>query len=436
MPPLTSTFDGVNIGNRDLLLLIGQTDPTQNGVWVFAGATNLLTRPTDSDDPFFSGNTLDNGIVVPVAPGGIQFGAQKWAVNSPPTAPIQVDTTPIAFAVDTLGPAGMTTLTLTGIVNSAVNGLRYGYIEIAGATGAFQITGFSDVTNGLDRLVFNTTPFPMTLKHEDGADEGTPANRIHNPDGCDVVCALARLRYSAALSRWLLVSYEPYFCPLNMRGLLGWWRSDAVSRDATGKVQSAADLSGNGNTVSQATAAQRPTFSASGGPNGRPFWTCTSSTLLQNSTANILPSGHDHTVFAAFQPMGNGGTVCTLRLGAPVNWKGYQSIAEVNYVYSDGTNAIDNATIASMITGSPVIYTGASQVGSVLAMRINGSLVPVLDGGAITSDSGTTGFALLGRADVAGFGLVGQFYEMFVLDHVANAAEIAVAEAYLTQRWQ
>jgi hypothetical protein len=122
-------------------------------------------------------------------------------------------------------------LSLSAGMNSAVNGGTASYLEISGPLAPFQISGFSDGVNGLEREVFNTTQYPMTLKHEDSVDEPysstTPTppdrspNRIYSPSGVDVVCAVARLRYSSryfpplwsaggsGMGRWVIVSHEP-----------------------------------------------------------------------------------------------------------------------------------------------------------------------------------------------------------------------------------
>jgi hypothetical protein len=122
-------------------------------------------------------------------------------------------------------------LSLSAGMNSAENGGTASYLEFSGPPGPFQISGFSDGVNGLEREVFNTTQYPMTLKHEDSVDEPysstTPfppdrsPNRIYSPSGVDVICTVARLRYSSRYvpplwssggsgkGRWVIVSHEP-----------------------------------------------------------------------------------------------------------------------------------------------------------------------------------------------------------------------------------
>ncbi len=62
-----------------------------------------------------------------------------------------------------------------------------------------------------------------------------------------------------------------------------WLRSDlGISLDGSGNVSAWADQSGNGNTVSQATSAQRPAYAPTGGPLGLPalVWPALGNSLL------------------------------------------------------------------------------------------------------------------------------------------------------------
>ena len=52
---------------------------------------------------------------------------------------------------------------------------------------------------------------------------------------------------------------------------IGWWRSDQGLTLVSGAVSDWADVSGNGHTLGQTTAASRPTYRASGGPNDRAY---------------------------------------------------------------------------------------------------------------------------------------------------------------------
>ena len=93
--PGTNVFDGVTVpstGSATLrrILLINQSTASQNGVWIFNGSANALTRPTGTDQ-YLSTNTLDNNTLIPVAAGGSTLGNTCWGVD--PSQVIKVDTT-------------------------------------------------------------------------------------------------------------------------------------------------------------------------------------------------------------------------------------------------------------------------------------------------------------------------------------------------------
>lgn len=101
------------------------------------------------------------------------------------------------------------------------------------------------------------------------------------------------------------------FQPNQLNGLVGWWRADqGVTLDTSNNVQSWADLSGNGNTLSQATAGQRPTLVRSDrafvGQPSISFNSATSGSLT-NSTLNVAQPDTIYVVgyVSAFSPSVN-----------------------------------------------------------------------------------------------------------------------------------
>jgi hypothetical protein len=55
-----ATIDGVTLSTGDRVLLMGQTDPKQNGIYVFNGASNPLTRAPDAN----TGSELTGAVVI------------------------------------------------------------------------------------------------------------------------------------------------------------------------------------------------------------------------------------------------------------------------------------------------------------------------------------------------------------------------------------
>ena len=46
------TIDGISLADKDRVLLIGQTNQSQNGIYAWSSATNTLTRSNDADSIF------------------------------------------------------------------------------------------------------------------------------------------------------------------------------------------------------------------------------------------------------------------------------------------------------------------------------------------------------------------------------------------------
>lgn len=86
------TLDGVAIANGDRVLLVGQTTPAENGIYVASGVgTNVaLTRASDAD----SNAEVTPGLFVFVEQGGSR-GDSGWVLTT--DAPITLGTTPLAF---------------------------------------------------------------------------------------------------------------------------------------------------------------------------------------------------------------------------------------------------------------------------------------------------------------------------------------------------
>lgn len=96
-----AALDGVSLSNPSRILLKDQATGSQNGLWVWTGASTTLTRPTD----FASGATEEPGAAVFVAAGTTNASA-LWVMNN--TSNVTVDTT-----AQTWAQAGGTNLSFT-----------------------------------------------------------------------------------------------------------------------------------------------------------------------------------------------------------------------------------------------------------------------------------------------------------------------------------
>lgn len=95
--------------------------------------------------------------------------------------------------------------------NAAVPIATNTFVEVSGPTGAFTINGIANGTDGRLLIVLNQTGQNMTMAHESGTDPDA-ANRIVSMTGADRATTgngAAILIYSAAASRWLLISLDP-----------------------------------------------------------------------------------------------------------------------------------------------------------------------------------------------------------------------------------
>lgn len=117
-----ATLDGVTLANNDRILLMNQTDGTENGVYVFHGATSALTRATDSD----TSAEMAPGAVLSISEGSVNGDKTFILVTD---GPITLGTTPLVFSLMNGGSGTTYTagngISLTGgavAVNTATGG--------------------------------------------------------------------------------------------------------------------------------------------------------------------------------------------------------------------------------------------------------------------------------------------------------------------------
>lgn len=87
-----ATMDGVTLANGDRVLLLNQSDATQNGVYDFHGATTPLTRSSDSD----TSAEMAPGSALSVAEGTVNGDKTFILVTD---GPITLGTTPLTFSL-------------------------------------------------------------------------------------------------------------------------------------------------------------------------------------------------------------------------------------------------------------------------------------------------------------------------------------------------
>jgi hypothetical protein len=119
-----STVDGISLSDKDRVLLLGQSNQSQNGIYTWSSATNKLTRSTDADSIF----ELSAGNKVYVEDGNT-LGKSSWTlitqgVITPGTTAIvfskesRINTTDVSGTYGSAGKTVILALDETGEINS------------------------------------------------------------------------------------------------------------------------------------------------------------------------------------------------------------------------------------------------------------------------------------------------------------------------------
>lgn len=103
---------------------------------------------------------------------------------------------------------------LNTLVNGANNDISLDtatYVRLVGPTGAFSITGIKHGEKGAYYILHNTTSQTMTIANESASSSVN--NRIHTPDGSDIVLTSSGgnsvlLQYDTVLLRWVAVAVD------------------------------------------------------------------------------------------------------------------------------------------------------------------------------------------------------------------------------------
>lgn len=94
-------------------------------------------------------------------------------------------------------------------INAAVNTSTNTWVRLSGSSGAFTVNGIAGGQN--DEIVYleNSTGFQITIAQDSGGDP-TPANRIYNPGGADIVNTnnpgVFGFKYDSSVTHWKLFS--------------------------------------------------------------------------------------------------------------------------------------------------------------------------------------------------------------------------------------
>lgn len=148
-------WDNVILSVGDRVLLIGQTDATENGVYVFHGEGTALTRATD----FNSFTGIYAGTPVFVAEGTVN-GNSVYQVST--SDPITVGLTPIGFVQVT----NKNTTALVNLGNSSTPGLiartEYGTLALRTVRSATSWLTVSNADGRIGNITLSTSTIPVS----------------------------------------------------------------------------------------------------------------------------------------------------------------------------------------------------------------------------------------------------------------------------------
>lgn len=105
--------DGVSLSNKDRVLLVGQDNKLQNGIYVWSSLTRKLTRANDADSSF----ELNSGVKVYVEEGN-SLARSTWTLVS--QGLIVPDVTPLDFAKE----SRISSTNISGTYGSATKALQ------------------------------------------------------------------------------------------------------------------------------------------------------------------------------------------------------------------------------------------------------------------------------------------------------------------------
>lgn len=105
------TFDGVTVVSGDRVLLLNQTDASENGIWVFNGSGSAMTRADDADS---EDELVGSAVTIEE---GTTYGDKVYVLAT--DAPIVVDTTDLTYT--SVGGAGASYTGSNGVVVTGTN---------------------------------------------------------------------------------------------------------------------------------------------------------------------------------------------------------------------------------------------------------------------------------------------------------------------------
>jgi len=218
------------------------------------------------------------------------------------------------------------------------------------------------------------------------------------------------------------------FIATNLKGCVVWLTAarGLLAADIAGNAISTwADQSGQGNTPTQATGANKPTYSAAGGPNGRPVVTFSGNQWLALGSAPV--SANNFTLIAVFKITGASQLMFSVGDGSTGVAVGTLSSRAVNCngVATDSDGAF---------TSNYEVWTVTSSSAPLQALRVNGA-AQSLSPNTTTTIAASAHFVIGAQTTVPNFPVTGGLAEAAFYNRVLGTAEILEAEAALATQY-
>lgn len=219
--------------------------------------------------------------------------------------------------------------------------------------------------------------------------------------------------------------------PSQLTGLMGWYSADVGVTQTAFAVSQWNDRSGAGNNLTQATATNKPTYSATSF-NGRQGVTFDSNDLLQSAVSMVHGGSNKLSVFVAinFPTILNGGRVVTFYSGSGSDFNNPNAIPLINGSADIGgyRGGASNDTWA--ITANTPYRVGSVYDGTLHTMYRDN--VASGSPAASTGNFPTPGALWLGNSTTSGnFCLA----EIIVTNTAVTATDRTNIENYLFTRW-
>lgn len=200
-----SVVDTVNLTINDRVLVVGQTDSEDNGLYVVqsvgAGSNGTWVRSTD-------GNTtgeIDAGMIVMVTEG-LTYADTQWKLTT--NDPIVIGTTPLTFVINILSTVGGANTQVqynnSGVLAASPN-FTFNGIDVTVAGNVTALNFNSQSADLAENYEADANYVPGTVVVFGGDKEITVSNKSHNSAVAGIVSTQpSYLMNSAQSGKWVL----------------------------------------------------------------------------------------------------------------------------------------------------------------------------------------------------------------------------------------